>query len=395
MGTTSVYFDVPPAIEAGLSSGELVRIGGVVRNAETGEIVSHLAEVGRSGARDRSFELAHSLLVKSGMESNTASDLLNAAIPMLDFAMTGFHLYTGIMRVRHLEKAINRVYDQIALEFRREREVHLNMALEVAQNFNDMASRNGKEANIIPVDSDLSTALERVYGDIERRLEENMKTLKHGRRFRVRSRPFQSKEKWVETQLEIQQHTIRLILLGMHIIKLGSRCWLEIDEIDNARRKITSNIGRLEQLYEELVEQLRLTEKARSSQLDRSALAFAIPAIPLAIPLVTPVTIPIAAGAGGALGVASSLRKFFRKGENESADKLLHSANEDFVRVAEALQQLRGFDYELAAVKRLGVSFRQREQDIESEFSSRTTSEQTHILIVDDEAISRLNPQAS
>ena len=40
-----VVLDVPKDIAAGLASGELVRVGGVVRSATTGAIVKHLREV--------------------------------------------------------------------------------------------------------------------------------------------------------------------------------------------------------------------------------------------------------------------------------------------------------------------------------------------------------------
>ena len=39
-----VVLDVPPDIAAGIVKGALVRVGGVVRSAETGKIVKHLAE---------------------------------------------------------------------------------------------------------------------------------------------------------------------------------------------------------------------------------------------------------------------------------------------------------------------------------------------------------------
>lgn len=44
MAVEQVAFDIPKAIEAGLTSGELVRHGGIVRNA-AGHIVKHLDEV--------------------------------------------------------------------------------------------------------------------------------------------------------------------------------------------------------------------------------------------------------------------------------------------------------------------------------------------------------------
>jgi hypothetical protein len=47
-----VVLDVPPDIAAGLASGALVRIGGVVRNAATGKIVKHLGE-GRLPAKEK------------------------------------------------------------------------------------------------------------------------------------------------------------------------------------------------------------------------------------------------------------------------------------------------------------------------------------------------------
>lgn len=40
-----VVLDVPPVIVAGLESGALVRVGGVVRSTTTGKIVKHLREV--------------------------------------------------------------------------------------------------------------------------------------------------------------------------------------------------------------------------------------------------------------------------------------------------------------------------------------------------------------
>lgn len=41
-----VVLDVPPDIAARLASGDLVRVGGVVRDAKTGQIVKHLGEGG-------------------------------------------------------------------------------------------------------------------------------------------------------------------------------------------------------------------------------------------------------------------------------------------------------------------------------------------------------------
>lgn len=43
--------DVPPDIATGLASGDLVRVGGVVRDAKTGQIVKHLGE-GRLPAKE-------------------------------------------------------------------------------------------------------------------------------------------------------------------------------------------------------------------------------------------------------------------------------------------------------------------------------------------------------
>ena len=40
-----VVLDVPPDIAVGIASGVLVRVGGVVRDANTGQIVKHLGEV--------------------------------------------------------------------------------------------------------------------------------------------------------------------------------------------------------------------------------------------------------------------------------------------------------------------------------------------------------------
>ena len=46
-----VVLDVPPDIAARLANGDLVRVGGVVRDAKTGQIVKHLGE-GRLPAKE-------------------------------------------------------------------------------------------------------------------------------------------------------------------------------------------------------------------------------------------------------------------------------------------------------------------------------------------------------
>ena len=46
-----MYLDVPPDIASGLASGALTRVGGVVRDAKTGQIVKHLGE-GRLPAKE-------------------------------------------------------------------------------------------------------------------------------------------------------------------------------------------------------------------------------------------------------------------------------------------------------------------------------------------------------
>lgn len=53
-----VVLDVPPDIAAGLASGTLVRVGGVVRNATTGAIVKHLGE-GRLPAKEAANSVAN------------------------------------------------------------------------------------------------------------------------------------------------------------------------------------------------------------------------------------------------------------------------------------------------------------------------------------------------
>ena len=53
-----VVLDVPPHIAAGLASGTLVRVGGVVRNATTGAIVKHLEE-GRLPAKEAANSVAN------------------------------------------------------------------------------------------------------------------------------------------------------------------------------------------------------------------------------------------------------------------------------------------------------------------------------------------------
>lgn len=84
MAYEQVVFDIPAKIQAGLASGELIRYGGIVRDA-SGHIVMHLKEVPVSKAKDalalaRDFVKANPKLVLVGAAATLVLGGITVAI---------------------------------------------------------------------------------------------------------------------------------------------------------------------------------------------------------------------------------------------------------------------------------------------------------------------------
>lgn len=151
-----VEFEVPDDIKKGLGNGTLELAGGVIRAADSKQIVAFLRE---GGSIDRnissSMNLLPMLLRAAGMNAKTVAVVAGAVTvtgPLLDVAITAFtiHYFTG--RIRALEKKIEKIYDRIDHRFDRVEAAALMTALDLADELlktEDMVFRREKARDVI------------------------------------------------------------------------------------------------------------------------------------------------------------------------------------------------------------------------------------------------------
>ncbi len=126
-----VYFEMPEFIEAGLANGSMERVGGVIRYSDDQQILAWLRQGGQVG---QAAESSAGLLQGVVSKHSTLGIALSGAVPVLHIAMAGFGLFEHIIGIRVHEAELERIYDRVAEEFQRNREVEMLAALDHAEN---------------------------------------------------------------------------------------------------------------------------------------------------------------------------------------------------------------------------------------------------------------------
>ena len=90
---TKILFEVPAAYEAGLHAGSLIRVGALLKDAASGQIVAHLQETG----------VAHAVLSK----------VLGTAAPSLSVAGLGNPLLTAVNTLSGVTSAASGIYTAV------------------------------------------------------------------------------------------------------------------------------------------------------------------------------------------------------------------------------------------------------------------------------------------
>ena len=130
-----LYFELPEFIEAGLASGSLERVGGVIRYSEDQQILAWLRQGGQVGqVVESSTSLLERIVFISGQQNATIGRVLGGTVPVLNIAMAGFGMVEHIIGIRAHEAELERIYDRVSEEFQRNREVELLAALDHAEN---------------------------------------------------------------------------------------------------------------------------------------------------------------------------------------------------------------------------------------------------------------------
>lgn len=106
MTAIPVTLDAAPDIVSGLNSGDLTRIGGVVREAASGRIVAHLQEVGRG-----TDALQQGLKAVAGLSQIAAgASVLNLGVSAIGFAYTAH-------RLNQISSAISSMHNDMTMRF--------------------------------------------------------------------------------------------------------------------------------------------------------------------------------------------------------------------------------------------------------------------------------------
>lgn len=151
-----VEFEVPDDIANGLKNGTLERVGGVIRFADSKQIVAWLRDGGNiSRSSSSNLTLLPTLLQATGMNARTVAVVAGAvtvAGPLLDIAITAITIHHLTRRIAALEKKIAEIYDRIDRNFAKVQAADLQTALQTAKELlktEDLVSRREKANDVI------------------------------------------------------------------------------------------------------------------------------------------------------------------------------------------------------------------------------------------------------
>ncbi len=162
-----VHTEVPEFIEAGLTDGSIERLGGIIRYTDSGQNIAQLRQVGQIGqGAESASNLLERVVEMSGQGQLALGRLLALATPVLNISMAGYGIVELIAGIRAHEAEIERIYDRVDEQFRRDRRVALLGALDDAENillYENEVNRNAGFTEVIP---SLSTAKRQLDEDL-------------------------------------------------------------------------------------------------------------------------------------------------------------------------------------------------------------------------------------
>ncbi|RMG90235.1 MAG: hypothetical protein D6712_00175 [Chloroflexi bacterium] len=209
--------EVPERIFAGLATGSLERVGGVIVESRSKQIVMWLRDVSQldDAAQKK-------LMMSSGVLSSKSFSLLMTGAAMLNTVMLTFHLGAMLKRFTALGEKIDDAITVIKQEFEKDRDVQLVSALRAAEDaFEAQHADNRRERATQAIHK-----FDIVHEHIKRRFIESLDN----------------------QPLHAKAH----LILGMWIDNIRTRCYLEIGEHDTAKKRLHESI----KLYRSQIEAL-------------------------------------------------------------------------------------------------------------------------------------------
>ena len=232
MSTIVVEFMLPTVIEYALNAGSMERVGGVIRYAESKEIVAWLREGGKlTDELAVNSAMMSTVLSAAGMNAATVTTIATTGLPMLNFAMAGYTILKLRAEIEVLKKEIKRIYDRVDKQFERDREINRRAALRTATDLLDVRSPEYKQQMVGKVSDRLHDATEQLLWDVDQFLGS-------------------------DARIDEFDQAMGILMFAFHVETLAARCYLEVGELDAARRRLKDSLEELATRTVALVKQL-------------------------------------------------------------------------------------------------------------------------------------------
>ncbi|MCS7029902.1 MAG: hypothetical protein NZL92_00015 [Gloeomargarita sp. SKYG116] len=213
MAPLHIAVEAPAYVLIGLASGELERIGGVIRNAQTKQVVMWLRDAGATPAQ-------------AFLGMTTAASWLNLGVAAVGFALVIEKLNKLEKALQSLQQITKEISDKIDLSFY----ANFRAAVDLAQNaFRMQQTHNRRTSAMTAINRFLEA--QHIYSNLARQ-----------------QLPYKTKA--IATYL----HTLYLAYV------VEARCYLELEELDTARQRLEAGYRELNQLLRQYVDIL-LTDR--------------------------------------------------------------------------------------------------------------------------------------
>lgn len=210
-----VFLQIPEAIQTKIAAGSYERIGGVVRDSSTKHVVAWL----REGSK-----ISPEVLSKQIAFSSQALMMASVSGLVLNLAMTSASLVTMMAKLDRLSDEIEDLQEEIIGQFQRDRDIRFKSALQ--------AARDALESNN--------------PGTREQRLNQSREKLDEAE-MHFKEEFLQSIEKGEAT---LAQH---YLIQAMFAVTSQARTYLETEDLNIARRRLTESVGEYDELTRKLV----------------------------------------------------------------------------------------------------------------------------------------------
>lgn len=201
----TVTFMLADWIIKGLTDGTLERVGGVIRDVSTKQIVSWLREQGSNNSTTNQLgELGRSMVVTQGiLQVTSAVSILNLGVSVIGFAVIAQRLKELEQRLQQAQKLLNHINRKIDLSFY----ANFRAAIELATNAFTMTKTENRR----------SSALQAINRFLE---AEHIYT------------------EFTDIEIEQKSQIADEYLLTLSLAYLAeARCYLELEEHDTALRR--------------------------------------------------------------------------------------------------------------------------------------------------------------